>query len=322
MSKIIEWIPGKRVNGPGIFRGIPLPDYHTDIAVGHSVSHSSLERIWSHSLALYWDRCYANPDAEPDSPTKPMILGRAAHHLFLGESDFGKQFVRRPDELGGFPWNGNRTIHREWLAEQEGKGLTVLTPDQIEAIVGMGGALAKHPMVTAGLLSGDIECSGFIQDDDTGLWLKVRPDAIPGDNDFVDLKVMSDISEEGIFRAIGDRGYHRQGALVCEVIARIRGEPLRFRPPGEGEGFSFSLVCVEATRPHCIEVVTLKVDDLERGAKENRLALRLLKKALDKNEWPGPTGYQRDARYAGVVDWKRKNDDYRFSMLTRQLLVS
>ncbi len=285
------WAGGK-IRDPGIYPGIPLDDYHGDICAGHSVSHSGMERIWKHSLALYWDRCYANPDRAEDDPSEYMILGRAAHHLFLGESGFQKVFVRRPVEWKGFTWNSNRLEHKAWLREQAEKGLTVITPTQVEKVIGMGKALAANPLVQQGLLSGDVECSAFWRDDETGLWLKARPDAVPADNDFIDLKVVSDISEEGILRAVGERGYHRQAAMVCEVMAAVRGLPLRFRPPGEGEGFSVSLVFIEATRPHCIEVVTLKVADLERGVKENRILLRLLKKALDKNIWPGPTGSQ------------------------------
>lgn len=282
------------------------------------MSHSSLERVWSHSLAKYWDRCYLNPDAEPDEPNKYMVLGRAAHWLFLGEREFLKHFVRRPVEWAGYAWNGNRTEHRAWLKEQEKLGLTVLTPDQVDAIVGMGRSLSKHPMVQAGLLRGRVECSMVVEDEETGLWIKTRPDVIPVDNDFVDLKIVSDISEEGLERAIGERGLHRQMALVCETAAYLSGNPLIFRSPGEGAGFSATLVFVEAVRPYSIEVVTLKPDNLRRGVAENRELIRLVAMAARNGDWPGPTGHQRDARYLGMTSWQEKKDEYRLKQVRYQ----
>jgi hypothetical protein len=317
----IGWQPGGFVTEPGIYPSIPLDDYHGKITKEHSVSHSGLERLWSQSPAHYWDRSPYNPDADVDEPTEPMILGRAAHHLFMGERGFKDHFVARPLRLAGYEWNSRRNEHKAWLEEQAKKGLTVLLPSQIESIMGMRRALAAEPLVQQGLLSGRIEQSLVWRDPVTGVWIKSRPDAIPTEGgDFVDLKCVSSVTPNDLSRMIGDRGYHRQGATICEGAHHCLGLPLKFGGPGE-EGLSFTLVFVETKRPHCVEIVTLKPGDLQRGVQENHAALRLLKRCLDSNDWPGPSGHQADARYIGIPEWQQRQDEYRLQSINAQLSI-
>jgi hypothetical protein len=318
----IGWKPGEYVTEPGCYPSIPLDVYHGQITETLSVSHSLREKAWSLSPAHMWNHCPYNPDHEPVEPTEPMILGRAAHHLFLGERNFTKHFVARPSRLAGYAWNSNRTEHREWLTKQEGLRLTVLKPEQVKAITGMGRALAKEPMIQQGLLSGRIEQSLIHRDPDTGIWIKSRPDAVPNDSgDFVDIKVVADISDEGLARAIGERGYHRQGATILEAAHHTLGYDLKIAGPGE-DGMSFTLVFIEAKRPHCVEIITLKPDDLKRAIDENHLTNKLIKRCLDEGDWPGPSGRQSDARYLGVREWNRRADEYRAAQIKMLLSVA
>lgn len=317
---MVGWREGEYVTEMGVYPSIPLAIYHSKITEEHSVSHSGLERIWSQSPAHYWNRCPYNPDAEADEPTESMILGRAAHHLFLGERNFAKQFIRRPLRHAGYAWNSNRTEHKEWLVEQAGKGLTVLTPGQIDAIMGMRRSLAAEPMMQQGLLSGRIEQSMFYRDPTTGIIVKSRPDTVPTDTDFVDLKCVSSVQPDDLSRSIGEYGYERQGATVLEAASHVFKVPLKFAGPGEG-GLSFTLVFVETKSPHCVEIVTLKPADLERGMHENHMALRLLKRCLDANDWPGPSGRQQDARYIGIPEWQLRKNERRMQSIQAQLSV-
>lgn len=310
-----------KITEPGVYE-MSLAEYHGDICEGHSTSHSALDRIFMNSAAHYWDRCYANPDREEPTETEAMVLGRAAHHLFLGEKDFGKHFVMRPDEApDGRAWHGTNKSCVRWQAEQARLGLSVLTPNQGEAIKRMAKRLHEEPMVQAGLLDGEIERSLIWKDRETGIWLKARPDVIPNNTgDFADLKVVADISEEGIQRNVEKFGYHRQAALVLEGAHHVLGYPLRIREPGE-DGMSFTLCLVESTRPHCVEIVSLRRDDIERGMIENRWALRYLRRCLDTGEWPGPSGHQRDARYLGLTKWATEDNEYRCKQIESMLAI-
>lgn len=329
---------GKKITEPGVYAGIPLqdtrnpadrwpaayPDYHGDLCADHSVSHGGLERILK-SPMHYFDRWYGNPDHEPDEPTEGMVLGRAAHHLFLGERNFQKQFIRRPEEAPdgtGRAWNGNNTSCKEWLERQAAKGLTVIKRDQVDALTRMNRSLAAEPMIKGGILNGHIEQSFVWCDDGTGLWIKARPDVVPNDiGDFADVKLIADISDVGIGRSIYSFGYHRQAALAMEGASKLLGYPMRFRDPGSGEGMSWTLVFIEAKRPHAIEIVTLKDEDLQRAVRSNRLALQLLKRSIDTGDWPGPSGHQKDGRFLGLSKYQADDETYRASQITRQLAI-
>lgn len=317
----IGWRPGAKITEPGIYPSIPLPIYHGDLCDGVSASHSSLERIFTKSPLHFWDKFYGNPDHEPDDPTQAMNLGRASHHLFLGERNFQKEYIRRPERYLGEKWQGNRTVCKDWVADKQKAGLTILTPEQIDSIARMKVALEHEPMIKAGLLSGRIEQSFIWIDAETGIWMKARPDAVPSDGDFADLKVVADISEEGLERSIAEYGYHRQGALILEGASKLMGLPLKFRGPGEGEGMSHSLVFVESKRPHAVEIVTLRPPDLQRGMDENRAARRLLRRCLDADHWPGPSGEQKDARYLGLSPWRAERNAYRVKQIEAMLAI-
>ncbi len=89
----------------------------------------------------YWIHSPLNPRRIDRTESEAFILGRGAHHLLLGEDDFGRYFVARPEELNGKAWNGNRTDCREWMELAAEAGQTVLTPGQMDSIKGMAGIL-------------------------------------------------------------------------------------------------------------------------------------------------------------------------------------
>lgn len=290
----IKW-DRKPIAAPGIYSGVPIDAYHSGtICDGPSVSSSGLRTIFKESPAHYWVSSPLNPDRIDDEESAALLLGRAAHHLLLGEDAFSTLFVMRPEK-----WDSWRTNDaKAWKTEQEAAGRTCLLPSQIEAIRGMARSLSRHPLIDAGILSGDIETSLFWRDEETGVWLKSRPDAIPNSSgDFSDLKTTVSVRTEAIERTLADYGYAQQASLMADGVAAITGKPMT----------SFSLVFVEKLPPHCVRVVTLKDADLERGRKQNRAALRIFARCLEENRWPGPGG--QDAEYIGLPSWEAKRID-------------
>lgn len=303
---ITTW-DGKPISKPGVYRGIDIDAYHGQLTVGPSVSSSGLRTIFNESEAHYFVDSYLNPNREEREDSTPFILGRAAHHRLLGEAQFDRYFVVRPEELNGKAWNGNRTDCKEWLAHVRGQKLTVLTPGMRDAILGMARGLMANPMVSeARILDGLVEHSIIWRDKETGIWLKVRPDVIPTDAlDFADLKTAADVTDEGLERAIGDHGLNMQGALVgaaCQAVL-------------DREMTSFSLVFSEKTPPHVARVKTLKPADLELGEQQNRAALRLFAQAVETGKWPGPGGEQADAEYAEIKPWRRTQIEHRLAVI-------
>lgn len=239
------------------------------------MSSSALRKILKRSPAHYFSTSPYNPLAIAEIDSEALILGRAAHHLLLGERDFAKSFVVRP-----LRWDSWRTdAAKRWRQEQTDFGLTVLDPRQLDVIKGMSAALSRHTLVQQGALNGKIEQTLVCPSDVEGVWLKARPDVIPTDSgNFVDFKTISSVDTETIQASIGELGYHMQGALVGEVFQKITGRDME----------TFSLVFVEKTAPYCVRVVTLRPHDLDRGRKLNRVALRVFAHGLASGDWPGP----------------------------------
>jgi hypothetical protein len=310
---ITHW-SGHPLTEPGIYRGVPLARYHTDWTAEPSISSSGLRTIWSASPAHYWDQSFYNPDREDRPDTEAMILGRAAHHLLLGEADFRREYAIRPttypDDKGAEkPWSGNSNWCKAWLAARAAEGLTVVTEAQVEKIKRMAAALATHPMVRAGALNGHIEHSFLWRDHETGVLLRARPDALPIDClDFGDLKCTADVSDEGIERAIGGFGYHMQAALTRQACRALLGRDLT----------SFTLICVETTRPHCVRAKTIRPSDMDLADRQIRVALRSFAKGIRTGRWPGPGGEQTDAEYASITPWDERKINDRLALAEQE----
>ena len=306
--KVIPW-DGQRITMPGLYANMPLAQYHRgDICDGPSISSSGLRQIWK-APAYYWDKSALNPLRDTgDDDNEDFILGRAAHHLICREKGFSTFFAVRSDKApDGTPWHGNKTACKNWIKLQKSMGKTVLTPEQAEQIRGMAIKLGQTTLVRKGILDGYIEHSLFWKDKETGVWLKARPDIVPtASGDYADLKTTRSTMYLDIQRALdpdSGYGYIMQGALILEGARAL-----------DMEVNSFSLVWVEKSRPHCTRVSTLIDEDIMRGARCNRAALRTFHTCFINKSWPGPGDDREDAEYLGLSDRARERIDTRLKL--------
>ena len=227
-----------------------------------------------------------NPKRVVKKPTPQMLLGSVSHDLILGEEKLRRKFIAQEEtyrdkvtaELK--PWNNNATYCKKWNADKIAQGYTIVKGEQLDAIIAMAKSLALLPLVQQGLLNGEVECSGFVEDKETGLWLKTRPDVIPTfTGDFSDLKTTSDVTDVALMSTIRTYGYHQQGALVWEVVEALGAEH-----PFE----QFFLIFVETAEPFCARTFPLPKRDLENGRKQNRAMIRRITNCINDNRWPGP----------------------------------
>ena len=307
-TKSVEW-NGNAITAPGLYSKIPLETYHSSgICDGPSVSSSGLRKLFNESPAHFYCDWPGNPDRVEQEDKPHFALGRAVHHLMLGEPFFAKLFAVQPAEYPDSktgelkPWSNNSNHAKAWKGKMLGEGRAVLTFKDVEAIKGMAEALSRHPIVKAGALNGMIERSMFWKDKETGLWIKSRPDSIPGDSgDFVDLKTTISVKWVDLQRAIAEHSYHQQGALV-RAAARV---VLGIKSP------TFTLVFVEKKPPYCVRVVTLKDNDLDRGEHANRAALDAMARCLASKHWHGPGGEREDAENIELPGWAQTQLDVR-----------
>lgn len=318
--KIIPW-NGEPITEPGIYSGVDIESYHGPLVRdGYSVSRSVLWTLFNKSEAHAWDVSPYNPNRDPDAnvETEPMLFGRAAHHLLLGENDFDRSFILRPDAYpeGAHypatigkpkPWSGNSTWCKAYLADMKSRRLSVITKTQLENIRGMAGGLHAHPMVRAGILNGYVEHTIVVRDPETGIWIKVRPDCLPVDTwDFADLKTAADLTDDALEKAIGRDGLFMQGGMTAWAC-RLLPEPIPFE--------TFSLVFAEKTRPYCARVRTLKPADLDLGESAAKIAVRSFARCIERNVWPGPGGEQTDADYIDAKPFDRTRIETRLKLM-------
>jgi len=300
--KSIKW-NGEQVSKPGIYSNMPMEAYHAyNICDGPSISSSGLRKIFNESPAHFYCQWRGNPKAIEPEDASHFRVGRAVHHLMLGEQFFSKLFAIQPtewpDDDGVLkPWHNNRNVCRQWNAARTKEGRAVLTKADVISIRNMVISLEHNPLVQAGALNGLIERSIFWKDKDTGIWLKSRPDSIPGDSgDFVDLKTTTSVQWGDMVRTVGERGYAQQGALICEAARRV----LKIAHP------TFTLVFAEKKPPYCSRVVTLKDNDLQLGERQNHHALETFARCIKDDRWPGPGGDREDAVGIEIGDYDRK----------------
>ena len=289
--KVIKW-DGKPISKPGIYSGIPLDTYHQpDICDGPSVSSSILRTIIGESPAHFYCYWLGNKNHVEKETPRHFVVGRAAHHLFLGEKFFTEKFVVQPedyeDENGAIKkWTYGAKACKEWRDIQERTGRLILTAAEFEDIKGMAVELGMDPLVKEGALNGLIEHSIFWKDKKTGIWLKARPDTIPGDSgDFVDYKTTVSVQWHALERSIEDFNYHMQGALV------LRGAREVLEMPNP----SFTLVWQEKKPPYCVRSTVLKDNEIAEGERGNRMAIDTFARCLKSGKWPGPGGDREDA---------------------------
>lgn len=293
----IRW-DGNPITTPGIYSGIPLETYHrADICAGPSFSSTMHRDVTRKSPAHAFAKSPLNPKRPEQKPNEAMNLGSALHWIVAREPGFDTRFVIRPEKWRGKAWNSDdgRDQMKRWKRDN----MIVLSEANVEQLEGMAATLSIHPMFLAGILRGRLEQSGFWIDAETGLWCKIRPDAMPNDSgDYADLKTTQSVMYRDLQSSIAEYAYHQQGALILEG-ARALGL----------EATSFTLVWVESVLPHAVRVTQLKDEDLARGHKQNVAARRIINDCLQTGVWPGPGDGRDDAEFIDLPTWKREQID-------------
>lgn len=274
----------KQITENGVYEGISLERYHNDLTLfdGPSVSKSSLKAMLpphGGSPKKFWGHWKHNPKHVVSKTSPALDFGRAAHCLMLGDEVFAEKFVLRPEKIDGKNWQGNRTVCKEWLAEQKAKDLTVVTEDQIERIALMAEDAAQYPLIRdAGLLNGKVEQTMVARDPATGIWLKARPDNEPAflSGVYADLKTTSSMDEEFLQRQLFDAGYYLQGAMN-RMVCHLLGIPF------ESFVFVYSLNDEVPDTAHA----ELSPFELDRGEDAIRWCLDQIAYGLEANYWPG-----------------------------------
>lgn len=278
------------ITTPGVYRGVPLEHYLGNPCPGPSISRSGLWLIESRSPAHYWATSPLNPQRAQAEESDALALGSAAHALLLEPEEFHKRFAVRPEDLDLRTKEG-----RAWRAEQEAAGRTILTQSEWETLRGIERAIKDHPLARRALEASEPEVTLAAVDEETGVWLKARPDALPRDPAklpfSVQLKTTFDADPERFARlSVYGFGYHLGVALEIDLLAAL----------GWHETPNVLVVAVEKAPPYAVSLVRLSDDAIAWGRYQYRRALRRFADCLASGRWPA---YPEEVVEIGLPEW-------------------
>ena len=256
---------------------VPNEVYHADRSC---VSSSGLKQILR-TPAHY--QAYLNGASRKETPA--LFLGTAIHTRLLEPELYAQEYVVAPSL-------DKRT--KEWKEfELANANKKILTPDQMVILEGIAHSVSQHQSAQTLLAGGLVEHSIIWQDEETGIWCKIRPDLLCVDFDTgicLDVKSTEDASPPEFVRSCVNYDYDLSAAMYLEGLRNV------FK-----RDFDFVFLPVEKSAPYGCALYGAPKEMIERGTRRFRNALALLKSCRESDQWPS---YQEHGGY-DVLDWPR-----------------
>lgn len=262
---------------------LPFVEYASDSGTMNSSALKFLLQSPRKFLAYLLDREEPDENKEADH----LRFGRAAHLMFLEPKRFKELYVVQP-EFTGLTKDGkisanckeSREKKAAWLDSQNSDAV-ILKQDELDSLVGMVESVMSHSVASLLLKNGEPEVSGWFTDDETGVNCRFRADYISKDSDgnvhLIDLKTARE-GDAGLFsKQIHSLKYYVQMAFYYDGITKLLGR----------EPATATFLVVEKKYPHDTYVYECDDDMIEKGRVIYKHALRIYKRCLKENDWPG-----------------------------------
>jgi len=263
-----------------VYSGEELPNeqYHG----GLGVSSSNVKEILASPLHM------VSRMLLPQEPSPAMEFGTALHRAVLEPKKFETAYavppkVDRRTKEGKAAWE-------EWVS----RGYVPISQEDMDTLFWMRDSVMGHPKIGPLLQKAEGEISCFSRDQETGLLLKCRFDALVKDLGIaLDLKTTQDATPEEFARSIEKFKYYVQDPFYRNVGGDALGTKIR--------GFLF--VAMEKKAPYQVQAYLLSEEDIALGEIQIRKGLDLLKKCLDSGEFPG---YSNEIQEIAMPGWARR----------------
>lgn len=224
---------------------------------------------------------------------KEFDEGHAVHARVLG---VGAPIKEIPDRLLSGEYRSISSKEaKQFKAEAEAEGFTVLKPAQFVRITKAAEAVLAHPKAGRLLeVAPHRETSLFATDPESGISLRGRVDALG--EILGDLKTAADVRPRAIERAVVDLGYYLSASVYRHLLTLILGED-----PGP-----MHLIFVEKEPP--FEVAVRVLDEPEwhaLGLKKMREAIDLFASCKEFGVWPGADDEDGPVQSLAFPSWLR-----------------
>lgn len=244
-------------NTEGVFPGLSAEEYRA----APGISQSMLKAFAAEPTPKH----YQESLTRPKKVTEAMEFGTILHTAILTPDQLvGSYFLRPytyPSKDGYKPWDGRATYCKEWRKKCYGKPIIDLEQEgRIPCIVD---TVMELPVAGDIIRTGQKEVSFFKKDEESGLLLKCRVDAIATDTDgythLVDLKKVRRgyATEERFGVQCVDLGYDIQAASYIYITGAYR----------------FMFVAMEEDPPFEAATWVLDQGDIEEGMRKYRTML-------------------------------------------------
>ncbi|MBI4900913.1 MAG: PD-(D/E)XK nuclease-like domain-containing protein [Actinobacteria bacterium] len=252
------------ITKPGLYQ-LSDEEYFADPVPGGSFSQSGSKILLQEGGPAKYAYSLTVGEEQKDA----YDFGKAMHYRVLGQ---GTPYVVLDFE------NRMTKAYKEQAAEARAQGAVPILRKQAAQIDAMYEALMRHPQAREHFeREGIAELAGFVQDKETGVWLRGKFDFLTAIGS-IDYKTSDDASPRTVFSAQAIRlGYHVQDAMYRR-LQRELVDP-------ECDRVIFAVQDKDA--PYLAAVVEL--DEAYRALGERRLqkAIRLFAECKATESWPG-----------------------------------
>lgn len=252
----------------GVFEGIPEDVYHA----GPGVSRSTLFNLYTKGTA------YLAHHKEKEN--RCFIVGSALHTLVLEPELFDRTYVVSPKL--DMRKTKDKELYNSFQKKVSEQRLVVLDSSEYEQIKSMAVTINKNSTARQVLSGNKKEISVYAKCPETGILLKIRVDnvaEIEVSNKktitvLCDLKTTKDASPSEFAKSFFSYGYDVQSGMyldVYELATGVRPQVFAHAVVDKSEFWS----CV----------YTASIEQVNRGRRIYKEALRKYKQALDNNSW-------------------------------------
>lgn len=169
-----------------------------------------------------------------EKDTKYKQMGRAGHCAILEPESFKDRYTfldrdSLPAPNRDFRYNPNKEYKDEFKEKVEAEGKEMLTEDQGERAFALRDRLHEvYGFIVRIIQNSEVETSYYVQDQETGLYIKARPDIIHEDRGLMfDVKTTSKSAKPGIWdRECKNYDYPYQTAYHMRVIEQVTGKSI------------------------------------------------------------------------------------------------
>jgi hypothetical protein len=268
-----EFVP----NTEGVFPGLSEEEYRAAPGIGQSLLKAfDAEPTPAHFIESL---------SRPKEVTEAMEFGTILHTAILQPDLLSEAYYVKPE-----PWDGRTTACKVWKTAHQDR--PVITKEQEDSIPKIKETVLSLPVAGDIIRTGQKEVSFFKRDEETGLLLKCRVDAIATDTDgnthLVDLKKVrrAHAAAERFSVQCVDRGYDVQCASYLHITGASR----------------FVFVAMEDEPPFDAELWELDAKDVAEGLMKWRSMLSRYAAAVAEGTWPG---YTRAVKKLTLPPWAK-----------------